>query len=212
MRTRGVPSKLLIVAFAASILWLAPPARAAACNVSGNQLNIDIGPGESVNVRINSSNTILVSGGGLTDSACGGNNANTIAVIDVDGAGGNETFTINMWGGGGPFDDDDDFTIDLGGGSDSLVINGRSGIDTITFSPFEANGADITQAGVESFSVFAGGGADVVNGGTFGIGLTLGGGGGADTVTGGNGGDTINGGGDTSNDTLNGGAGTDTLT
>ncbi len=96
-------------------LALAPVAQAASCNTSGGgaTLNITIASGQSVNVRINNANTILVDGGGLTDDNCGGNNAGTVTTIDVDGAGGNETLTINNTGGGGAFDDDDDFNVDL---------------------------------------------------------------------------------------------------
>ena len=59
------------VALATSIglvaLWLAPAARAASCNTSGagTTLNVTIASGQSVSVRINNANTILVNGGGL---------------------------------------------------------------------------------------------------------------------------------------------------
>ena len=54
------------VALATSIglvaLWLAPAARAASCSTSGGgtTLNVTIASGQSVSVRINNANTILV--------------------------------------------------------------------------------------------------------------------------------------------------------
>jgi hypothetical protein len=80
------------VALATSIglvaLWIPPAARAAACNTSagGTTLNVSIASGQSVNVRINNGNTILVDGGGLSDDNCGGNNANAVNTIHVTGA------------------------------------------------------------------------------------------------------------------------------
>jgi Ca2+-binding RTX toxin-like protein len=215
-RRRHIERSRWTVALATSIalvtLWLGPAARAASCNTSGGgaTLNITIASGQSVNVRINAANTILVDGGGLSDDNCGGNNAGTIATIDVNGAAGNETLTINNSGGGGAFDDDDDFNINLSSGTDSLVIIGDSTADTITFTPFASNGSDITQTGVESFTVFGGAGDDIVNGGTFAAGLTFNGGAGNDQLTGGSGNDTLNAG--DGNDTVNGGSGTDLLT
>ena len=177
-------------------LWLAPAARAASCNTSGGgaTLNVTIASGQSVSVRINNANTILVDGGGLTDDNCGGNNAGTVNTIDVTGAAGNETLTINNSGAGGAFDDDDDFTIDLSSGTDTLVIAGDTTADTVTFTPFSSNGSDITQTGVETFTVNGNAGDDIVNGGTFAAGLTLNGGAGNDQLTGGIGNDTLNGG------------------
>ena len=204
------------VALATSIglvaLWLAPAARAASCNTSGGgtTLNVTIASGQSVSVRINNANTILVDGGGLTDDNCGGNNAGTVNTIDVTGAAGNETLTINNGGGGGAFDDDDDFTIDLSSGIDRLVITGRTTADTVAFTPFSSDGSDISQTGVETFTVNGNAGDDIVNGGTFASGLTLNGGAGNDQVTGGVGNDTLNGG--DGNDTINGNAGIDLLT
>ena len=149
-------------------LWLAPVARAASCNTSGGgaKLNITIASGQSVNVRINGANTILVDGGGLSDDNCGGNNAGTVTTIDVNGAAGNETLTINNSGGGGGFDDDDDFNVDLSSGNDTLSITGDSTADAITFTPFASNGSDITQRGSRP-SRFGDGGDDIVSGGTF---------------------------------------------
>ena len=204
------------VALAASIglvaLWLGPAAQAATCNTSGGgaNLNITIAAGQTVSVRINASNVILVDGGGLSDDNCGGNNAGTVTVINVDGSTGNETFRIDDSGGGGPFDNDDDFDIDLSSGTDILTITGDSVADTITFTPLEVNGSDIAQTGVETFSAFSGNGDDIVNGGTFSAGITIGGGAGTDQLTGGNGNDSLNPG--DGNDVVNGGVGTDTVT
>ena len=205
--TKGVATSIGLIA-----LWLAPVAQAASCNTSGGgaTLSITIASGQSVNVRINNANMILVDGGGLTDDNCGGNNAGTVTTIDVDGAGGNETLTINNTGGGGAFDDDDDFNVDLSGGSDTLSINGATTADAITFTPLASNGSDITQTGIEHFSAFGNGGDDVVNGGTFPIAVTVNGGAGNDQLTGGSANDTLNAG--DGNDVVNGGAGIDLLT
>ena len=162
-RRRHVGRSGWTVALATSIglvaLWLAPrrgrPRATPAA--AGATLNITIASGQAVNVRINAANTILVDGGGLTDDNCGGNNAGTVTTIDVNGAAGNETLTINNTGGGGAFDDDDDFNIDLSSGTDTLIITGDSTADTITFTPFASNGSDITQTGVENFTVFGAG-------------------------------------------------------
>ena len=205
------------VALATSIglvaLWLAPAARAASCNTSGGgaTLNVTIASGQSVSVRINAANTILVDGGGLTDDNCGGNNAGTVNTIDVTGAAGNETLTINNSGAGGAFDDDDDFTIDLSSGTDTLIISGRRlrrhGRRSRRSHP---TGRTSRRRASRTFTVNGNAGDDIVNGGTFAAGLTLNGGAGNDQLTGGIGNDTLNGG--DGNDTINGNAGIDLLT
>ena len=91
-----------------------------------------------------------------------------------------------------------------------MVISGDTTADQVTFAPLSSNGSDITQTGVESFTVFANAGDDIVNGGTFAAPLTLSGGAGNDQLTGGLGNDTLNAG--DGNDLINGNAGTDALT
>ena len=114
--------------------------------------------------------------------------------MDVTGAAGKETLTINNAGEGAAFDDDDDFDNQplLG---DRHADRHRRQHRRHGHAHTDRVGSDITQVGVETFSVAGGGGDDIVNGVTFPIGLTSSGGGGG-----------------AANDQLTGGAGTTSST
>jgi hypothetical protein len=209
------------------LVAVAPPAFAAAtCTHSGTTATVDIDPGGSAIIGIDTApatDEIIFDadtnlGGATQCDGVGGADVTNTTLIDVTADTGNETFVIDL--SGGAFPAAINFQIDLLAGTDTLTINGSSGPDTIEFG---ANGVDLDKddaadvtgpmppgvpAGVETFRVDAAGGGDTVTGAgsaglgaAFSSGLTLNGEAGTDTIGGGSG-----------NDTLNGGADADTLT
>jgi len=229
------------LALAAFMVGLsAVPALAVACS-GGATMTIDVSGGESIALSLSGEADPLAIVLTPSDPGCGGFDTSTVAAIQVNGTGGDESVTIDQ-GGSAPFPHQNSTSIDLalGAGADALVIAGQITADSIGFGAdgisLDAGGTpDVTGiATVESFTVDAGGGDDSVSGkgggglgGEFSPAITihgeagndaLTGGGGNDTSSGGTGGDTLRGadGGDVvsgggGSDTVDGGAGKDRL-
>jgi Ca2+-binding RTX toxin-like protein len=114
-------------------------------------------------------------------------------------------------------------TVDLGAGTDELLIRGSSGADNMVFATTgiyidKGTVLDVSAAGTETYNVSLAAGADVFSGSDFATALTVFGGIGNDTITGTDQADTINGGegndiitGALEDDTLNGDEGDDTF-
>jgi hypothetical protein len=192
------------------------------CALLGTTLTIAVPEDGSVTVSRDFDGDIAVTG---TTATCAGSptvlNVDTIAVT---GTGGDETLTIDLAGGNfapGMTNetgdtDEIEWTVDLGSGSDELVINGSAGPDVVRAGATAGinlsndGDADISVAGIELLTVNGGEGDDNLHGiGAFGndlggrwtIPMHLNGDGGVDKLQGGLG-----------NDELKGGLGNDKLT
>jgi Ca2+-binding RTX toxin-like protein len=209
----------------------ATPAGAATCSGDGT-LTVDLTGGESVELSLSGDADPRVIEVTPPDPTCAGFDTQTVASIQVNGTDGDETVTIDQ-GGAVPFPHQNTVAIvlELGGGSDTLVIEGQATADTIGFgtggiSLDAGQTPDVTGVdSVESFTVLANGGDDEVSGagggslgGAFTVSLTIDGGAGADALTGGVGNDGIAGGdgddllrGGQGDDVVDGGAGADDL-
>jgi Ca2+-binding RTX toxin-like protein len=211
------------LALAAFIVGLSPvPAFAVTCS-GGTTLTIGVAGGESIALSLSGEadpRAIVVT---PSDPGCGGFDTSTVTAIQVNGTGGDESFTIDQ-SGSAPFPHQSTTAIDLalGAGADALVIAGQGTADSIEFGAdgisLDADGTpDVTGIGtVESFTVDAGGGDDTVSGkgggglgGEFPTAITIHGEAGNDELTGGGGNDTVDGG--AGKDRLEGGANGDTL-
>jgi len=105
-------------------------------------------------------------------------------------------------------------TVDLGVGTDALLIRGTSGADDMKFASTgiyidKGTVLDVTASNVETYEVSLAAGADVFTGSDFATLLTIHGGTGNDTLTGTTLNDIINGG--EGNDSITGGDGDDAL-
>jgi len=174
--------------------------------------------------------------GGLPCTTSGGQAATvtTTDTINVTGGVGGEIFTIGLQS--GPFapgktnepgtSDEIEWTIDLAGGMDSVVIGGADTDDNIRMSATAINlnaaegspDDDVTLTSVESGAAFGAGGNDVIDATGFAGDVTIYGSDGTDTLTGGSGPDHIYGENDAdvlaggpNNDTIDDGQGDDTL-
>jgi Ca2+-binding RTX toxin-like protein len=212
---------MLIAAFLVGP-WAAT-ARAVSCTKSGQTLNINLGTGQTAEVR-------RTNGGLTVTGGCTGNpTVDNIDTIDVSGAGGNETFRVDMSNGllqpGATAETQGDSEIEvnvgLGGGDDTLIVQGRplddslvAGSGGINFNADED--PDITRKNVENLRLAGQEGADSLSaaggsatGDSLNGDVALAGGDGADTLLGGNGDDTLNGG--DGGDIESGGGGNDTF-
>jgi Ca2+-binding RTX toxin-like protein len=200
----------------------AVPAYAATCS-GGATMTIDLASGESIALSLSGGADPLGIVVTPSDPSCGGFDTSAVTAIHVNGAGGDESVTIDQ-AGSAPFPHQSTVSIDLalGDGTDSIVITGQATADAIGFGvngiSLDAGGTpDVTGIGtVESFTVNAGGGDDTVSGkeggglgGEFATALTIAGEDGNDALTGGTGNDAIDGG--SGNDTVRGGTGDDTV-
>ena len=141
------------------------------CQLTGTVLAIEVTAGGSVSL-VRAGTAIAVSGAG----ACSGSPTVTnVQAIEVAGAAGNETLTIDLSAGafapGSPGGESGgieeiEWDVDLGAGEDELVILGSSGVDTIRLGSLGVNlntdnDADIVLVGAELVTVNGGTGADV---------------------------------------------------
>ena len=102
----------------------------AGCSKTGATVSIGIPTGGAVTIGRSGSN-FNITGGGIVDPTCGGATVNNVDTVEVAGAGGNESLTIDE--SGGPFAPgltpeaapaEIEFAVDLGAGSDSLTVQG----------------------------------------------------------------------------------------
>jgi Ca2+-binding RTX toxin-like protein len=198
-------------------------ADAVTCARTGQTVTVTLGAGQNATIA-RSGDAIDVTGG------CSGNpTVNNTDQINVTGAAGAETVTINFSSGllrpgvtnEGAGENEIEIDLAMGGGDDSLIVDGRpevdlfiSGADGINFNG--DGDADITRQNVQNITLNGGGGNDTLSGaGGGGTGaamagaITLQGAAGNDTLTGGQGNDTLNGGADS--DDERGGDGNDTF-
>ncbi len=171
----------------------------------------------------------------LTVDADGGNDSVTVNGTQVPttvlGGAGDDAFTVNATGLGGPLyldgqEDSDTYTVSLGAplaapvtikdtgttGTDTLAVNGTPSDDTIILTDSGVTGgggAGITFSGIEAFAVDAGAGNDLVDGSALTIPVSIFGGTGNDTLIGGSGDDSLFG--EEDDDDLIGGLGADLL-
>ena len=173
----------------------------------------------------------------VNDNVCGGggdlavnDNTDTVVVNDTSSGGTGvrivdpRAFTPGATPEGQLSDSEIEFDLNLGGGNDSLVVDGTDNADTFTLGSDGLNtassvldqDADIDFDGVNDITVYGGGGADTITAhGGHGTGepltipVTLWGGLGDDDLEGGDGADELRGG--LENDTLEGGLGTDLI-
>jgi Ca2+-binding RTX toxin-like protein len=209
----------------------ATPAGAATCSGT-NTMTIDLSSGEAVSISLSGDADPRVIVVTPADPTCTGFDTGTVSSIQVNGADGNETVTVDQ-AGTAPFPHQNTSTIALalGGGTDALIIQGQAVADTIGFGTGgvsldagetpDVSGAD----SAESISIRANDGDDQVSGsgggglgGPFTLGLTIDGGAGNDSVSGGSGNDDLRGGdgddglrGRQGEDVVDGGAGEDVL-
>jgi Ca2+-binding RTX toxin-like protein len=210
---------------AAMFVLVAPSASAAVNCVfddPNDTLAITLTAGDSATLGLNGSNVVLVNGNQTDAAPCSLGQALSTAdidtiTVDVTGTGG-DSVTIDQ---SNPFPAAFSFDVDLGGGNDSLTVEGRAAADTIFVgagginldADEMADDVDVLVAGVESISVNGNNGADTISGaGGQGTGavyagaLTLQGNAGGDSLTGGA--DTLFPGVGTDNDTVDCGAST----
>lgn len=171
----------------------------------------------------------------LTVDAGGGSDTlsieGTAVPTAVLGGAGDDAFTVNATGAGGPLyldgqEDSDTYTVNLGAslaapvtindtgtaGTDTLAVNGTPGDDTIILTDSGVTGgggAGLSFSGIENFSVDAGAGDDLVDGSALTIPVTIFGGTGNDTLIAGSGNDSLFG--EEGDDDLIGGLGADFL-
>ena len=211
----------------------------AACSLVGPVLTLAVPSGASATMG-RSGSAFNVTGPGIADPTCGGATMNNVDSIAVTGDGGAQQVSMDLSGGPiGPGATSEqsgtseiETSVDLGGGSDSFVLQGSAANDRITIGTGGVNlntdgDADLTFAGVEGITVNGGAGNDRLEakggkgtGDAFAASLTVHGETGADKLVGGRAGDTIDGG--ANNDTFTslaaadgadrfiGGAGSDT--
>ena len=145
----------------------------------GAAVNITLAAGDSVTVARSEAGIISVSGTGLTATNCGGATVSNRDTVNITGAGGNESVTIDL--SGGAFEpgvvnepgatDEIEFAVDLGAGAgDSLTITGSSTADLITMGRSGINlndvdDIDLTTAGVKARVLSGVGGDDVLSAG-----------------------------------------------
>ena len=221
--THRVGATLTVLVFAAFFVGLsAVPASAATC--SGDvTMTIDLASGEAVSLALSGADDPRTIDVTPADPSCGGFDTSTVTTIQVNGADGDESVTIDQ-AGSVPFPHQNTISIGLalGGGADSLVIVGQATADAIGLGTngisLDAGGTpDVTGVDTaESVTVRAGGGDDVVSGkegaglgDAFATTLTIDGEEGNDDLAGGDGDDAVGGG--SGNDTLKGGGGGDTV-
>ncbi|MGH2661904.1 MAG: calcium-binding protein [Actinomycetota bacterium] len=233
------PMAASAVVFLAILLLPGTAAAAVSCSVSVTTATVTMGSGDTANLAVSGA-SITVNG-----TPCG--TTSTVDTIVVNGVGGNEVVNVSL--AGGPFApgatpeptgvSEIEISASLRGGSDSLVITGGAGVDTVALGSLGINltgddDADLTFTGVEGFVVNGAEGNDVVTGRgdddvgvPFTTGIFMLGGDGDDDLTGGAGTDGILGGagmdtvrgwtgndvmfGEADDDALDGGAGDDNL-
>jgi len=183
------------------------------CTRTGTNLSIDLVAGASTIGRSGTSIT-------LNGAPCADATVDNVDTVSVSGTGDTEVLTLDLTGGQfapgatpeGTGTSEIEFTIDLGGGNDTLVVQygalddkGRLGSSGINLNVDDDS--DATLAGLELVTVNGGGGNDTISGagaagtgGLFLLPLLLNGDDGRDKLTGG-----------AANDVLNGGAGNDVL-
>jgi ELWxxDGT repeat protein len=195
-------------------------ALASGCGLVGSTLRISLVDGGSVTVgRLGTS--FNVTGNGIGDPTCGGATVNNVDSVEIAGSDQADSLTINL--AGGQFApgltpeatgvSEIEFTIDLGDGSDTLIVQGGTAVDKLVFGTTGANvtgdsDADLTLTAIEAVTLLGADGNDTLSGGgasgtgnPFTKSLTLRGEGGSDKLTGG-----------TQNDLFDGGIGNDTFT
>jgi Ca2+-binding RTX toxin-like protein len=221
---------MLIALVGALILWTQPARAAATCASVGVNVNITLAAGDNVTIARDAAGNFSVSGTSLVATNCGGATVANRDTVNVTGAGGNESVTIDLTNGqfapgvvdepGGT--DEIEFVANLGAGSaDAIVLSGSAAADQITLGETGINlndgdDSDIATTDIEVRTVSGAGGDDVLSaGGGNATGapasypVTVNGGNGADTITGGDAADTLNG--DADADMIAGGLGADTL-
>jgi hypothetical protein len=189
------------------------------CARAGNAMTISTAPGGAYMIA-RSGASFVVSGPGISDTSCGGATVNNIDKVTVNGTGGGETVTIDE--SGGRFEpgasaeatgaSEIEFSLNLGAGSDRLVLNATAAADTIRLGTLGANlnadddGNDVILGGVELLTANGSGGDDQISlqgalgsGSPLALAASLNGGAGNDQLTGGTKNDTLNG--DADNDT-----------
>lgn len=211
-----VPMMLAALVVALAFVGLSPvAAQAGTCNFGSGTLTIHLAGDEDL--RLSSDGTTITAS--FDGQTCTRSEADVTQIV-VTGSAGNNTVTIDL-----PLDED--VSLALGGGSDSLVVLGTSGADEITFTG-TANGTLTVTGGLtvtgtdtaERIYIRGLGGADTIDArsATCDSMLYLYGGPDADTIwgspcadviRGGGGADTIYGGGGA--DRIYGGAGADTI-
>src|SRR6266545_7998753 len=215
---------LAATAVVAALSVAGPAAAAVTCSFSSNQVTI-AATGNNTSFDIVRNGTAIQVNG----AACGAATVNNTATIKVNGALGRQQLMIDFSGGAfvPGFGADTgvaeiEFAVDLKLGTDSLILNGLSGVDNWRIGAdginFNGDGdVDITMLGVEDFSAYGNDGADVISAaGGLGTGavyprrVSLDGGNGPDTLTSGSADNNYLYGG-SNNDTLNGGDGTEIL-
>ncbi|MCK6546872.1 hypothetical protein L6R52_13570 [Myxococcota bacterium] len=210
----------------AALMALAGRAEAGTCSYDAGS--------NTANVTISGVSTLVVSTAGgiqLDRVSCGAASVYNTQTIAIVGSGGADRLTLDLGRGGfqpgvAPAAGDGDiaeidFTVNLGAGTDTLVLSGGTSDDTLTLGTLGANlnadaDRDLTYAGVEVFQLIGNAGDDTLSaaggsgaGEPMTIAVTLSGLAGFDTLVGGSGGDTIDGGDD--DDTMYGNNGNDAM-
>ena len=211
------------------VLWPAAARAAVTCSSVGTSVNITLAASDSVTISRDPSGAFSVSGTGLTPTSCGGATVVNRDAVNVTGAGGNESVTIDLSEGGltpGATDepgttDEIEFAVALGAGTDTLAITGLPTDDVIAVGELGINlndgdDLDVTTTGVQIRTITGGSGNDGLSaaggnatGSAASFPVTLNGGADDDSMVGGDGPDTLNG--DTDADLIVGGGGSDTL-
>ena len=235
--TRPSPFRTSVVLLVVALTSLLLPSTAHAavmCGVSGGNFVITLASGDSATLSRSGDNLVVTGTGAGTDCIDGVDHA-AVPRVEVIGAPGAESFTIDLRG--GPIGDGSglpDFTIDLGSGtadsftvigtdtampdSDSVDI-GLSSLVAGTFGP--TTNLDVSSfAGVEGITINGGAGDDTIDARDAAVPVTLSGGDGNDDITGGPLADILNGDADddtfregtasNGGDTMTGGLGEDT--
>jgi ELWxxDGT repeat protein len=211
------------------------------CSLSGSTLTVAINSFDDVTIR-RSGSSLSVSNIDITDPTCGGATVANVDTVNVTGTSLPERVVLDLSGGAfapGATPEatgvsDIEIDVDLGSGTDRLVVQGASGIDRVQLGSDGINlnnddDVDATVAGVEEVTVNGGLGNDLLTaagspatGDAFFVPVLLNGDGGNDTLTGGEAPDVLTGGAGNdmfketkvigAADSFLGGSGTDTLT
>jgi Ca2+-binding RTX toxin-like protein len=200
---------------------------ASTCTYDGtDSVTVTIGTAEAVSLAIGKTagRSIDFAVGSDAYAQCGTATSKNTTTIEVTASAGNETFTLDQTGSAAfPSGAIKEIAVDMGDGTDTFAITGKSDADKIRFGAGGVNlnsgagtSVDLTLAGTQLVVVRAGDAADKVGGqGGRGTGdaytgkLHLYGGPGDDTLTGGEANDLVSGG--DGNDAIDGGGGADEI-
>ena len=93
---RAMPRLAILLTSSIIVLRPVPAQATVACASVATNVNITLASGDAVTVTRDPSGTFSVSGTGLTATSCGGATVSNRDTVNITGAGGNESVTIDL--------------------------------------------------------------------------------------------------------------------